>query len=342
MQSRIARLVVVGWSVLASGCTLVVGDGELSFSNGGSPSSAGGGGAPGSGGDGGAPNGGAPNGGAPNGGAPNGGAPSVGGGGSGGVSPTCEDECVPLPDGFQGPVVVSSVGCGGDAPLAELQSLVNAPPPTCACDCGTPSGTCEQFSFTTYSNGSCGANPNNKTVMVGQCTSVSGSGISYEVEPMVTGSCPVTTSIQLPDATFADHSVCPSESPGRCPNGDICLPDGPACVFAEGDVPCPSAFSIKTLEYESFADGRSCSSAGCSCSAPSGTCAGDVEIRSNAQCSGTGSNAAISECKTNTVLNSDFVKVTVNSSILTCEAMGSSNPAGAVVGQMPSTICCRP
>lgn len=218
--------------------------------------------------------------------------------------------CFPgVPAGWEGPVAVyrgsdSAPDCqqagGFPTPLYNAKSGLDEGTPECpTCECTTPTPTCTA-NYIFYSSSSCGAGscwgsglgcPGTAiTATPGQCkpqgfcqpgpTSVLASAITP------TGSCTAesTGDKVIPTPTWSEVvRACGGAQLGGqgCGTG-MCLPKpsspfGPTlCIYAPGDVTCPTAFAEKSLAHQDFSDTRDCSV--CACGTLTGVTCTDVTL----------------------------------------------------------------
>lgn len=237
---------------------------------------------------------------------------------SGGSPSACGElgTCLsPPPLGWAGPVLLSDsargeAGPGCPAASTELDIALSfglvAVPAACTCTCGTAQdaacgsteaeyyGTdsrCEalEASFAmTYdgSGGSCVDGPN-------------GAASAYwRIPPLgvVGGFCDPSASATLDEPTWGGGTrVCDVDlSRGtQCGFDGVCAPnlgietfDEGYCVWRQGEHECPGPdYPVRQLRWTGLEDERSCSE--CTCSEPTGECAGDVWLYGDDGCGGT-------------------------------------------------------
>jgi hypothetical protein len=134
-----------------------------------------------------------------------------------------------------------------------------------------------------------------------------------------------------------------------CSSGQVCMPKVQApyqeglCVKMPGEVACPALFPNQHIYYDTFTDGRSCSS--CSCGNPAGaSCSAKIQFFTDSACS---TNALLAEVPTGSCKDiSGNPAVVGRKAIGTTISPGSCAPSGGQVGGTvdpvgPTTFCCK-
>jgi hypothetical protein len=210
----------------------------------------------------------------------------------------CGDyQCIAVPEGWLGPVVLQLVGDG--APLSDcppqaseivaeghvglLDAYHSCSP--CACD-GTEVGcsavTVQAMGY--YGSGSCPTSCGSVTFSDGECkpwtpslTDTCASGIhapTQNVAPLG-GSCAVSggeAMLQPAGWQSSARACAPPSTAGGCTPGAAChpktAPEGysPTCVMKSGDQVCPAGYPNRQVLNGEVTDTRGCEA--CSCEAP--------------------------------------------------------------------------
>lgn len=246
-----------------------------------------------------------------------------------------------VPAGWRGPLRLqettgSPAPCDGDFP--ELDYDGHAGPrgaaASCSCACGAPSGvTCAAPSAELYTDGACGAVCATGTTVIGCARpTCAGSVGSVRVSASaVGGSCAGSASSQISPPTWSTQVRLCGGGKG---NGN-----GNSCIAKRGAASCPAAFPSAHTAYGAFADTRTCSA--CTCGAPTGaSCTGSVASYATGSCSPATSTAAFDTC----VPYDAKARITATSAASAtggaCAPSGGA-PTGTVIGDDPTTICCR-
>jgi hypothetical protein len=172
---------------------------------------------------------------------------------------------------------------------------------------------------------------------------------------VVGGSCASPTTEKSLDAAFAkQHVLCGAEQNTLCGSGESCapVPEEPSqiCIAQTGEHECPSGdFTERELVFSGFDDLRTCDAAGCSCSAPTGSCGGDINIRSGSEFScgsvldtlepSSGPFAGSANLCDGTA-SSFNIQFLPNLSNRSCQAGGEGDVVGEVTGTGVTTVCC--
>lgn len=282
--------------------------------------------------------------------------------------PLCpaDHRCIAAPPPeWTGPVVLRIDALGAEPPAcpSDYPELVvsggQEPSDTefdCECVCGpAESVTCSSAALRHYTTANCQSAPlGTYTIPPPNCVNAFmalPTGSRFVVEPVsVTGgSCNASLNEFRGEPFFArTATVCGGVvDAGTCANEALCVPIPPepfgttTCIVQEGEHECPSAYPDASLLYKSdFSDDRRC--AGCSCSAPVGTCSGFVQLYPNDTCAGA-SIATIPATTTCTPGSASYAHEAArwepsppSASCLPSggEEMGELTPLG------PVTVCC--
>lgn len=213
---------------------------------------------------------------------------SVGGG--------CPGECVEVPDGWLGPVVLhhdaatSALSCGAVHPLLAETPAVDAysgpqsQPATCdACTCDAGPVICSGITIDVYpSMAACTSDTpcDTLTPQNGMCQLVQGcvpaAYIKYNGSVSANGSCtPVPNipefTVSPPTWDEALRGCAPIAALDGCDDDAGCLPEvggAASCVYQLADVAsCPADFPDRVVGYRDMMDGRGCDD--CSCGSSS-------------------------------------------------------------------------
>ena len=272
----------------------------------------------------------------------------------------------PMP-GWNGPAIfyenaagMSSPACSGDYDVTALvlNGGLDGGTATCSCSCGAASGTsCGNATLGTYSQVGCvAANPlSSQTLPPGACESFTLGAANYYnlAVPNVTGgSCTASLNKNIPPATWSTQfRACTSSAAttsAGCTADQVCAPrpsapaDSQICIYASGDVACPSgsSYSNRLVRYESYTDTRDCASS-CSCGAPSGSCGGQVSLTDGPTTPTCGTNLdahVLPGCHAVSPGNATNVKYDPVPAA-TCTP-SSNTVTGTLSGAQPTTLCC--
>jgi hypothetical protein len=256
--------------------------------------------------------------------------------------------CVPaVPDDFEGPVLAQvgpqATSCGvGMQVIQGGIGMPNVPAASCeACSCNS-SGGCS-VDFTTHNAGAC-SSPAQLVVGDTGCTDiVVADASSFEVSPAIsTFQCAaVGGTPTLPAPTWAEHvTACLLPSGGGC-GADVCVAEDmltERCVYAAGDVPCPTgAYSERYLVESVASDDRQCGA--CTCASSGVSCLGSLAVHPAPDCAGVPVTIAVPN-----VCQTPQVPMTIQSlqyqplGTGTCAASGGE-PEGSLTTETV-TLCC--
>jgi len=282
---------------------------------------------------------------------------TVGGGDSSDDGGTCPCVLVP-PAPWQGPVALwegqgAPPTCPAAAPVDLLDAYegVDAALPECACSCAPPTGAAcpSSFSATIYEDHACASACNTITLSAGACTDVQGTcnnayGIAASPQPTTSGSCAPQPTTVVPAwswTTTARGCGASGADTAHCGAGRVCAPSVDAwktCIYATGDLPCPSgAYTSRDVLYASAADGRGCSP--CTCGDPKGvTCAATALV-------GCGEEGQTIPIPTSCTTLEDPGSVQLLGAAApeggACAPSGAE-PTGSVTPGSPTSVCCEP
>ncbi len=291
-----------------------------------------------------------------------------------------------IPEEWSGPLVQATVlageevpACAGayDQPLGDFFSDIQTSG-SCDCECGTASGLdCTDATIQAWdgSDGSCEMNV--CEVVNGGCV-----GDSMQIPPLANattcsplpssfrnadriraasfgnltgGSCaPATTNDSLDAAFASQHLFCEAEQSATCGAEESCAPlleePGQLCIAQVGEYECPSGdFTEREIVFSGIDDQRSCGAASCSCSTPTGSCGGEINIRSgnDITCGSIldtlepssgpfGGNANLCDG----TASANNIQFFPNLSNRSCGASGEGDVVGEAIGLGATTICC--
>lgn len=274
----------------------------------------------------------------------------------------CPDDQVctaAVPFGWQGPVIVrEGIGQAPDCPDAMPSPTLLAfdgltvPAVSCACECGEPYATdCGLATLAGRAPSNCVDEdffPPPVSFSPGVCQPIASLDVgswlydpfNFPLDSVGSGTCDPLAQVDVPQTTWASgFRGCGLEgAAAACEDGGTCQPDiGPACIFREGDLPCPSeAYGSRTVVFESVADDRGCSD--CSCGTPSGTCNGTIQFSSNG-CDAMSifeGSVPVDECSVHPGGTHAQYIVEPDASC----SPGGGNPQGNAEPADPVTVCC--
>ena len=265
----------------------------------------------------------------------------------------------PLPAAWKGPVAFLEDGqteCRGAFPtfvLAGESDLLGADA-VCACACDDPAGqTCPAPTLHQHNTDDC-TPPNAGSMPMLTCSSVispppTAESMSIDADIPTGGSCAAVPTVDVPVMSSKARMLCASVELESCGEGLCAAPPGAGydrrlCIYAAGDVECPTAqgWVEKVVVFESVEDDRACEP--CTCGDPEGgACEGmsavyslnmcqnlKAEIPHDGSCVDLGSAGYGS-------IDLDTPQVVGGQ----C-APGAVAPIGAVTGLQPTTVCCTP
>lgn len=295
------------------------------------------------------------------------------------------------PDSWTGPVAVAEAGrdeslpaCGGAFPTAVFEgSFEIVAVGECECECGTASGlfcdgarlhqwtqdeaSCEQ-GVCPIIGGTC--TENSQSVGTNSCSPINdvmkdGGFLQAQFGQLQGGSCgAATASSNLEQPYFArDVRVCAAavDEQAACPDGSACVAAPPAgfeaslCIVKQGVHECSAdgPYSERRIRYAGLEDSRSCSADSCECTAPTGSCGGEIRLTDGGEFEGcttvratlkpgfgpVGNGANL--CQS---LPSDAEMVTyqVDLDNKSCRVGGAASIEGDVTGTGAVTLCCMP
>lgn len=257
------------------------------------------------------------------------------GDGETGASPACAPDagCLgALPTGWR-PVGVSDAGCA--AGFTAMPLLVNPRLADGGCACGACQtvGSFACSGGVAVSGGDNCADPTLVTVTPGTCAAASAQHVEAH-PPQATGSVACTVANDAGTGALTDTlTVCvPGCSVDYCQTAQ-------RCVEAEGDLACPSGFTLLARA----GTGADPGCAPCACEAgPPGTCGGTVTVYDNGSCADSGGAAtyAVGGCtQYSTSSNYQSVLVELVAPDASCSAQTAVEGDASLTGV--KTICCE-
>jgi hypothetical protein len=255
--------------------------------------------------------------------------------------------CVPIPDGFDGAVVLTAAPCSS-AVFDGFESF-SAADAECGCNCFPSSLECGLPGLaTSFSNSICDGNGASGTFVPSSvCAQVPGGNNIHSVQlnglAVPPGCLSDGASALLPPIDWSDPiKGCAFDSVG-CDGGDICAPSDSTryCFYraANGPLDCPAGFiDTAVIEPGDISDNRDCV---CECSETSfALCAAPVwSVHGDASCSDQ-LNTEAGTCVTDAgggVIFSAMVSVQAN---VSCEQ--GRVVTGGVTGEPTLQVCCSP
>ena len=240
-----------------------------------------------------------------------------------------------LPAGWQ-PVSVNDAGaCGADFEAGTLLTNPSVQAGSCACGACQPVGS---YACTTGVPISGGNNCNDSpiaTATPGSCTQANAQHLeAHVVQPTGSVTC-VASNDAGTGATTDTLTVC---VPGCA--ADFCGGSS-RCILSEGDVPCPSGFSLLTKAGTGADPG--CGPCACEAGAPA-ACSGTVTGFESSSCADSGlvHTYAVGTCNVfDNQTNYGSVLVTLTAPDASCYPVGSAPPAGDASLTGVKTICCQ-
>ncbi|HET7543650.1 MAG TPA: hypothetical protein VFK05_27445 [Polyangiaceae bacterium] len=286
-----------------------------------------------------------------------------GAGGSAGGSgcPSATSRCVQAaPSGWQGPLLVTANpvnSCPSEFPTKSpvLYSGLVSGSASCACNCGAPKVSCGGNASLGFNHESgCSMEYYGQGITEDSCQSASES-ISMTYAGQVTATCNaavVEKNFPVPTWTQAMNACSGAQEQGTCSaNGELCLakPSAPFaakyCIARDGDQACPAAYSVRSVLFAGYQDTRACPSS-CSCTASGQDCALQVDVHSQADCSGsyTRKSAPSSGSKICAISSPTsqhaYYATRVVTKPGTCSVDSTLSLTGAVRESGPMTLCC--
>lgn len=279
------------------------------------------------------------------------------------IPPQCQETgyCVQSPPtDWLGPVGVGLTASGsallecpdGFSEVLRGSRDINAPDPTCGCDCNPDAAGCS-VDFEVHSTDACDAELVATTV-TSTCQQVSlGESPAGIIASVATpsGSCAPTQSEDIAPAAFesdvvvcstAGGMICNSEfGSGFCvgeAEGDL---DGRYCIYREGRHDCPAdgLYTDRIRVFQGIDDQRACSL--CTClPAGLGDCTGGLGVHGDAACGGSGT-AIGTTCTATPALGASFsANYLGEPPEVVCGVAEDSAPTGQATGTGATTLCC--
>jgi hypothetical protein len=272
---------------------------------------------------------------------------------------TCAGECVEVPAGWEGPVVVSVGSPGTPLDCSPGTSIFHdgsiGPTPTgsveCdACSCDESGVVCGDITVNLFDDIICASQCGSVSLSHGVCTPVpaacSGSitRMAYGPQPgWVSGQCAPVPAVQqpvLPSVEWTQSArACEGSPAGSCGVGSCFEPVagwwGP-CISTVGDVACPAEFPTKVTAYDDYDDTRGCTE--CQCGSPADPCPLVVQLM-DSSCSLDGPESRgldANSCQFGDGTPQDALRFGAWES---CGVSGGE-PEGEVVGTGARTHCC--
>jgi hypothetical protein len=216
---------------------------------------------------------------------------------------TCGDAslCAPTVTGWTGPVAMYE----GSSPPPTCPSTygndvyngnlgLDAGPATCSdCTCTPQAATCAPVSMTVFTKcGAGGTNCGSILLGAGQCSPEPNCGLDltdpYWVATVtasaLSGDCAPGGGVATTTESWAmaARACAPTSDAGaaECTAGNVCIPNltppfSGICIFAPGDLSCPSPYSSPNVYYSGTMDTRGCGA--CACGSIMGTCSGTID-----------------------------------------------------------------
>ena len=264
----------------------------------------------------------------------------------------CAGACVPLPPaGWIGPLALEAPdeGCPSAFPdeFEEFFAGLNAPEPTCSCNCGAPEADCGDLLLLQGPAAAClGPQTNlgdSGDCMVADQLSTCGRG-RWADEPASIVCAPVQDE-EVPGLTW-DVSVlaCSGPTGGMGCDGEVCVEEASdLCIAREGEHRCPSDYPELRTFFLGADDDRSCSE--CSCAPDANVqCGTELRLYGSPGCSGliaavdvVGTEPSEDAVNTAGLASANFSNPAVTGSC-TPSRVG---PTGGAVERDPYSVCCR-
>src|SRR6185437_15308597 len=274
--------------------------------------------------------------------------------------------CVPAaPAGWSGPVFLydgdpSQIpSCPSSEPTTAFtgNGSLNAQPAECsACTCSTPTVNCTPKNLDFSSNAGCSNTGGTAAQLPGDACGIiltpAGTKAYTAAAPTaaVAGACTPSggsPTLPPPDWTRAGLACSGGSNATGCNAGQVCAPVPPtpfvsgACVWASGDMGCPTGFTNKHTFESSVTDTRSCSP--CACGAGMGSCTGTTTVFTDALCMSTTTLTVPNDgsCTNAGGITGGSAQVSTMGSG-SCPTSGGQ-PVGTITeGPTTTTVCCVP
>jgi predicted small lipoprotein YifL len=280
--------------------------------------------------------------------------------------PTRSHRCIAdVPEGWEGPgtfvaadAAAQRPACNAPYPEASVFGLtdLDAPPATCACECGDPNGAlCESSTTLRYwgSAAECSEGASTQvSVFAGVCINLPSPfpGDSYwqiDVLEASGGACARDEEEIVADAVWQTQVLTcwGGELRGGCATGRVCAPrpeaeDAPLCVWRLGEHDCPEGYDAQTMLYTDFNDTRGCEP--CTCGDPVGVCdEARVLLTENFNCNVPFANNfdADGECHAGSGIAVRAALLNTGAPNAFCTPSDPA-PVGEAIGADPITVCC--
>lgn len=299
------------------------------------------------------------------------------------------DRCVPpAPTGWLGPVAKVTAPAGAELPScdgdfasdlgvlgSELQESGS-----CSCACGTASDLgCSNATLRewTSSESSCEIGvcdvvggtclENQQDIFPNECEEINA---SLEDEAfwqarfgqLTGGSCGTPSASGELSSEFGSQTrLCMAEAANEgCEEGDVCAPEVPEgfeegqCIVRPGDRECPadSPYTERTLLFSSIADSRTCGTDTCSCSAPTGSCGGEIELNDASEFAAATTVFAVLQASTSPFGSDNLCTASLSQARTACYSVDLDSRSCRLSGQSEilgeareigaTTACCLP
>lgn len=269
------------------------------------------------------------------------------------------NECVPtIPMGWTfvalavAPTAPATCPAGFDNQVfSGFTDLTFDPVPCSACQCGTPTKSCEfqpiEVSSTSSTCGALSAFNQTGCTSYGTIAEMSASAAApkFKISCTPSGGVPGTAP---PPVYSSEALACASNGSGLgCSDAGTCAPSisDPAfrqCIMRVGDNACPAAFAterrIAAANPTTFDDTRTCTACGCGFSV--GTCTATTRFYPTSNCTGTAV-ATLSNTGGCGAVNSAHSSSIYMSTIQGGNCYpGGGDAAGDVAPAAPTTFCC--
>lgn len=276
----------------------------------------------------------------------------------------CTGQCVAVPLGWNGPVVIGrategDASCEDDAytdPTITGNIGLQAPAFTCGCNCSVAEqGACSPVSsLHVHDDPQCEDPPQTLGINQG-CTNVADQDAGYfrwSIET-IGGACEAMPFMFEQPLEYDESLVaCATDAvaEGTCDGDDACVvaptSDAPMCWWQEGDVECPVELraSREVIYTEPAIDTRGCSS--CECGEPDVTCdaPGVVLVQANSACDLTDLMPAPLGAPPNGCVQASAVRSVIWQVLgepdTSCAAAAPAEPTGDAQAQGAVTVCC--
>lgn len=231
-----------------------------------------------------------------------------------------------------------------DAGPTVLEGYHDPGPAICDCTCEVQEAqACLSYAYS-YADATCSAFSNFQQFSADCHDFAIAGGAYFSIYQQGQPFCQQMKTTELPEVPW-DASIrsCKlPDDPLPCGDDGVCMPDAPAgfeagaCIYAEGDLPCPAGpYATKHGYYSGVEDARSCSN--CTCGQGTTTCTATMQVFDGANCGGN----QVADAPANVCTPATGASVGLNfTGESSCPVATAPEPMGTVAPMGEFTFCC--